>query len=234
MDPISLFKHGYTWQVLVVELRNRTPSSSKGPMQPAVTTVLLAILPRAILMSRFIALVCGGTECTGLVQHYTPAYESWHHYTVVQEGAYSRLYLDGLLVAMLMYEHSGSYSNNISYVSLGQAKHDGASYGSLNGMMDEVRIWDIALSSDEIEATMYSPLQGNENGLVAYWDFENSTTQALDQSNNGNDGTFMNGASIAAAEYYVPEQLWGDLNEDGHVNISDVILLINHILGAND
>jgi hypothetical protein len=176
----------------------------------------------------------GDTECTGLVQHYTPAYESWHHYTVVQEGAYSRLYLDGLLVAMLMYEHSGSYSNNISYVSLGQAKHDGASYGSLNGMMDEVRIWDIALSSDEIEATMYSPLQGNENGLVAYWDFENSTTQALDQSNNGNDGTFMNGASIAAAEYYVPEQLWGDLNEDGHVNISDVILLINHILGAND
>jgi len=173
----------------------------------------------------------GDTECTGVVQHYTPAYGDWHHYTVVQYGSISSIYLDGLLMASLYYEHSGSYANNIDYVSLGQATHDGASYGSLNGMLDEVRIWDIPLTIEDIQTTMYQDLNGDEQGLIAYWNFEGSSTQALDQSGNGHVGSLLYGAQIIEADYYVVEPLWGDLNQDGQVNISDVVILINHILG---
>ncbi|NQV29792.1 MAG: hypothetical protein HQ508_02795 [Candidatus Marinimicrobia bacterium] len=173
----------------------------------------------------------GDTECSSYVQHYTPAYGDWHHYSVVQDGNYSSLFIDGLLMASLFYEHSGSYANNIDYVTLGQAIHDGASYGSLNGMLDEVRIWDRPLTIEDIQGNMYQNLNGDETGLIAYCNFEGSNTEVLDQSNHGHLGALHNGAQIIEADYLVVESLWGDLNQDGQVNISDVIALINHILG---
>lgn len=57
-----------------------------------------------------------------------------------------------------------------------------------NGLVDEVRIWNRALTQDEILARMYTELQGNETGLVAYYNFNNTTK---DISGHGNDGILM-------------------------------------------
>ena len=174
----------------------------------------------------------GDNECTGLVQHNAPAYGEWHHLAVVQDDAYSTLYMDGNLRSSVYYEHSGNYDTNIAHVSIGQATHDGANFGNTNGMMDEIRIWSTPRTVEELQENMYQSVDANDENLLAYWNFEDSNTQVLDQTDNSHVGTLRHGAQVIQAEYYVPPVLWGDLNEDGQVNVSDVVLLISHILNT--
>jgi len=60
--------------------------------------------------------------------------------------------------------------------------------------MDEVRIWDRALSQSEIEANMCGELIGSEDGLVGYWKFNESTgTTIYDLSSSEFDGNLIGG-----------------------------------------
>ncbi|MHC4756308.1 MAG: LamG domain-containing protein, partial [Planctomycetota bacterium] len=58
-----------------------------------------------------------------------------------------------------------------------------------NGVIDEVAIYEGALSAEEIQAGMYSTADINDPNLVGYWDFDEGEGQvAHDKSDNGNDG----------------------------------------------
>ncbi|GAF91981.1 unnamed protein product, partial [marine sediment metagenome] len=58
-----------------------------------------------------------------------------------------------------------------------------------NGTIDEVAIYDRALSAEEIRANMHTRLTGNEPNLVGYWDFDEGEGQvAYDLSPYGNHG----------------------------------------------
>jgi hypothetical protein len=59
-------------------------------------------------------------------------------------------------------------------------------YYLFNGLMDEVRIWNHTLTSVEISSRFKTQLSGNESGLAAYYNFNNTFK---DISANGNDGT---------------------------------------------
>ena len=50
-------------------------------------------------------------------------------------------------------------------------------YGFFNGLIDEIRIWDVARTQEQIEETMHLPLTGNEPGLIAYWNFDEGEGQ---------------------------------------------------------
>jgi hypothetical protein len=69
----------------------------------------------------------------------------------------------------------------------------GARFNLINeytGMLDEVRIWSVARTQDQIQSTKDRQLIGNEAGLVGYWRFnEGSGSTALDSSVNSNTGT---------------------------------------------
>ena len=59
--------------------------------------------------------------------------------------------------------------------------------------MDEVRIWSDARTATEIRENMCKNLTGNEDGLLAYYSFDNSSGTTLqDFSGNGYDGTLTN------------------------------------------
>ena len=60
------------------------------------------------------------------------------------------------------------------------------------GIMDELRLWNRSLSEDEIRAQMCRKLEGNEPGLIGYWDFDNTSGNTLiDKSPNHFDGLLM-------------------------------------------
>ena len=63
-----------------------------------------------------------------------------------------------------------------------------------NVMYDEIRIWNIAKSTAEIQSTMNTSLSGDEEGLVGYWNFDDGT--AKDLTPNGNDGEMKGDAQI--------------------------------------
>ena len=69
----------------------------------------------------------------------------------------------------------------------------GKSVRSINGELDEVRIWNDKRTSSEIKANMFKELNGNENGLVAYYKMtEGSGTTVTDNSSNSNSATMVN------------------------------------------
>jgi len=66
----------------------------------------------------------------------------------------------------------------------------------LDGQVDEVRVWTIARSQQEIMDDMYAVLDGDEDGLAGYWGFdEGYGNMVQDLSGNGYDGTIVGAAN---------------------------------------
>ena len=66
------------------------------------------------------------------------------------------------------------------------------------GLIDEVRIWNIARTENEIWSDMNTLLKGDEPGLVAYWKFDGETNgMVLDASPNKNHGRLIGNAKFA-------------------------------------
>ena len=62
------------------------------------------------------------------------------------------------------------------------------------GDMDEIRIWHLARSSDEVLQDMQGLVGSQEPGLVAYFDCDAiEGTRVHDESGNGNDATLGGG-----------------------------------------
>ena len=64
----------------------------------------------------------------------------------------------------------------------------------LNGRVDDLRLWDLPRSEDDISTSFKKPLQGNEPGLVAYYRADDSTSYRTNplvgaSANNGTNGT---------------------------------------------
>ena len=103
--------------------------------------------------------------------------------------------------------------------------------GPFNGMLDNVDIWNTALSQQDIQDNMLCSPVGSENGLVGYWNFEEGVgTIAYDQTTNGNDGV-INGAVYDA---FAPSQSCSLPNINGCDSTSVLYLTINYTLSTID
>jgi hypothetical protein len=97
-----------------------------------------------------------------------------------------KLYVDGTLIN----EGKGSLGSGWEYLYIG----DNPSFTEhFSGIIDEVKIYNYALSAAEIES-LYETTPTGEPELVAYYPFDGDTT---DQSGNGYDGT-NNGATFVS------------------------------------
>ncbi len=122
---------------------------------------------------------------------------AWHHVVIVKNYADMEVYVDGI------YESPASLTNNIQPSDQISGKIQlGASSGFFDyfdGSIDEVRIWNTARTAQEILDHKDRELDGNEFGLVAYYQFdEKAGTTLYDRSVNVNNGT-NNGATIVAS-----------------------------------
>ncbi|MFQ6092897.1 MAG: LamG-like jellyroll fold domain-containing protein, partial [bacterium] len=65
---------------------------------------------------------------------------------------------------------------------------------AFQGEMDDVRIWNVVRSETQIQATMYRPLSGEEDGLVGYWPLDGGIGRVTaDLTENANYGTLEDG-----------------------------------------
>ncbi|SVB95164.1 uncharacterized protein METZ01_LOCUS248018, partial [marine metagenome] len=138
-----------------------------------------------------------GTNGVSVYEHgsnYMPSLLVWegelsgmNHLMVTYEDRQPRLYINGV------FQKAGLIGNR-EYVHVGLHGADGL--GAFEGILDEVRVWDYTKADAEIASTWNAQTNGNESGLVAYWDFnEGSGSTAIDLSGNGNDGNILNGAT---------------------------------------
>ncbi|MBM3236380.1 hypothetical protein FJZ31_08785 [Candidatus Poribacteria bacterium] len=75
------------------------------------------------------------------------------------------------------------------------------------GQIDEVRIWNITRTQEEIQETMHTALSGKEPGLVGYWRFDDAGNIAIDSSKSHADGKLMGDAHFVEVELPKPGEL---------------------------
>ncbi|TXH00473.1 MAG: LamG domain-containing protein [Candidatus Moraniibacteriota bacterium] len=117
----------------------------------------------------------------------------WTHIVGTYDGSTMRLYVNGTQVNSTT--RSGNIYASTAPLIIG-ADENGSTYFH-NGQIDEVRLYNRALSVDEV-ASLYrltSPT-GVDTSLKGYWSFNGkdiSGTTAYDRSGAGNNGTLTNG-----------------------------------------
>ncbi|WP_055445366.1 LamG-like jellyroll fold domain-containing protein [Lacinutrix himadriensis] len=134
---------------------------------------------------------------------------SWHHVACVWEkNEIFATYLDGVL-------QNSRVAANVNLPLLpensGYLGIFGGTIEPLNGSLDDVRIWNVARTVEQINGSKNCELQGNETGLVAYYKFnqaldaENNTSETTltDATSNGNNGTLTNFALSGATSNWL-------------------------------
>jgi hypothetical protein len=114
----------------------------------------------------------GGASVIILVDN-APANDTWHHYCATKCDNSINLYIDGQLVGTTPYTQSGNFTTSVDHVSIG-AHHntDNQTYGAFNGSIDEFRIYNKCLTSDEVRDiytenfVSINELNSNENFTI--------------------------------------------------------------------
>jgi hypothetical protein len=127
----------------------------------------------------------GGQNWASVTAYSALVLNTWQHVAVAYNGVTAKLYVNGEEKA----------SNNLSYNIYSSTKplNIGRSTGSIAdrmfvGMMDEVRIWEDARTETEILNNMNRELTGSEEGLVAYYMFNEGAGQIAYDATGNNDG----------------------------------------------
>jgi len=122
----------------------------------------------------------------------TISQNTWHHVVGVWDAGTktAKLYIDATEPSyQTTTAGNGTYKSDASNdKEIGRIPHIGGTQ-YFNGTIDDVRIYNRALSAEEIRANMHTRLSGDEPGLVGYWDFDEGEGQiAYDLSPYGNHG----------------------------------------------
>jgi hypothetical protein len=152
----------------------------------------------------------------------------WVHIAYTRDGVGDNheIYINGIPQAINTNPYT--FANNNALKEIGRGTSQLQNY---EGKIDQVSIWNIALSQQEIQNYMNCSPQGNEVGLVGCWNFEEgSGNTAYDQTSNGNDG-IINGATY---DTNVPAQSCSLTNANGCDSIAILNLTILNSSAGTD
>ncbi|MBE0645983.1 MAG: choice-of-anchor D domain-containing protein [Bacteroidetes bacterium] len=143
-------------------------------------------------------------------------YGSWIHIAALWDGATqeARLYVDGRLMAQ---GRNADYPVDalrptISYLQFGSYNgqtNDPSSNKTLDGQLDEIRIWNRILAEDELRCNRFAALQGDEAGLILYFRCNESGGSVLcDASRYDGRGNRRGSVQFAAGTRIVPQSVF--------------------------
>jgi hypothetical protein len=137
---------------------------------------------------------------------------NWHHIAGVRNASSNTLslYVDGVLDNSI--STTGTPVTGTDPLNIGRFSSADPTKQRYNGQMDEVRIWNTALSQSDLKSRMTTPLAGDEVGLVAYFPFEegvgnedNSSLGAILDMAGGNTGTPIGFAQTGNSSNWISE-----------------------------
>ena len=127
---------------------------------------------------------------------------TWVHLAVVADGSQTKLYYNGSLV-----NTENWVENTWSEIEIGRNRNADRPG---NYYLDEVRVWNAELSSDNINAWMHKPIDSshpNYSNLKVYFQMNSNSisgTTLLDMSGNNNNAALYNSGEIQTSSSYVP------------------------------
>lgn len=130
---------------------------------------------------------------------------TWNHIAFTYDGTTVTIYINGVFDTSLQ-RNLNTHASDLTF-----SRQPISWWPEYNGALDEVRIWDIALTETEIQDQMNCQLSGSESGLIAYYRFNEGTAgqnnasvnTATDLSGSGNNATLNNFALNGATSNWV-------------------------------
>jgi len=118
----------------------------------------------------------------------------WTHVGFVVDGSSIQFYLNG---KSAYFSSSHSNYNFDGTAQIGSISTN--TNASINGYMDEVRIWEKSLTTDELRLNRHITLDnGNYSGLLAYYQFNETGSQVFDKAGSYS-GALKYNASISSS-----------------------------------
>jgi Concanavalin A-like lectin/glucanases superfamily/Peptide-N-glycosidase F, C terminal/Secretion system C-terminal sorting domain len=135
----------------------------------------------------------------------------WYHIAGVYNGSNVLLYINGELIAS-----TPATSISTSPVDLIIGDNPTWSGRAFNGVIDEIRIWNVARSQNDILSNMTTSFTGSEPGLVSYFEMDEGlgNSNITDLTSGGNNGTLTN-FSLNNAWVSGNEQIMNDVTVIG-------------------
>jgi hypothetical protein len=118
---------------------------------------------------------------------------AWTHVAVTYDGTLLGFYINGALDAIRLQPGALYQSGLPLYIG---RQGSACNCNFFQGLIDEVRIWSIALTPPQVSATMSQALTGTEPNLLAYYRFdEGGGAIAVNSAGTGSayNGTLING-----------------------------------------
>ncbi len=119
---------------------------------------------------------------------------NWHHLAVTFDGSTVRLYVDGVLDVSA----AKSFNTTGTTLRIGQRAVGDAGSELYNGIMDELRIWNVARTQAELQANRFAEIPGNTTGLVAYYKLNETTGTTLADASINNVSSTLTSSSAAS------------------------------------
>jgi hypothetical protein len=114
--------------------------------------------------------------------------KKWHFFAAVYDGSRKILYVDGRVDADTAV--TGTLSNESVDVTF--ANNLDASGRMFSGDIDEVRIWDVARTEQQVRSDMFSTIYNTASGLIDYWQFNEGTGTTTADSVSDFNGELVN------------------------------------------
>jgi hypothetical protein len=137
------------------------------------------------------ALFHAGSCSSPVSTNYDPPINEWVHVSVTYDGSMLKIYLNGQIKVAAPYT-MGCITTAPLRIGAGGTCGQG-----MIGYIDEVRMWNVTRTAEEIANTYNRTINPNTPGLVGYWNFDEDEADqnVYDSSQLGNNGTL--GASLS-------------------------------------
>ena len=124
----------------------------------------------------------------------------WYHVagTIDAKNDSIRLYLNGDEVRRSNFKGQTNLTKTTLPLRIGCSHEEEISeHASFAGLIDEVRVWNIVRTENQIRSDMNKQLTGDEVGLVGYWKFDEEIEgRVSDSSRHKHDGRLVRNAKI--------------------------------------
>jgi carboxyl-terminal processing protease len=119
----------------------------------------------------------------------------WYHLAATYDGNVIRAFINGTPLGSMQASGAIEIDDSELLVGRGDPDYSGGEY--FDGMLDAIRIWNVARSEKDIKASLHTRVAASETGLLAYWDFDDGTPR--DVSGHGQTGALKGQASIESS-----------------------------------
>jgi len=179
------FDFGEAWHSINVQNRERTPNLQfEIATQPGLQNISAINIP-------------------GLLRP-----NEWCHVAAVSGKLGMKLYFNGVLVGTHAYGGSFAATQSGQNAYLGRAAWGFTSDEDFHGQMNEVRVWKVARTEEQIQENMFRQMTGTEPALAAVWNFarvENGFVR--DAGPGAHHGRLIGNAKVVGARLPDPAEL---------------------------